>query len=285
MYETDGDFGKVRLFRRMTSPRERELLFCGDAGWHQCNQLYRIRRNRGLGVPLIFMTVAGEGRLRLGERTYRLLPNQVGIAPVGVPIEYYATEGGLWEFYWLHPTGGQSQAMLETVADALGRVFPVPQIGSFTGQIEKLLALGQQREFALPASRLIYELLHGLLSLAGGAAAAVSQEPAHRILRFLEQEYARPITMKELSGRFYLSTAQINRVFRVETGCTPYEYLKRYRLLKASELLEYTRLSIQEIAARTGFGTVSNFIVQFRGEMGETPGQYRQSRNWQRPEK
>ena len=81
--------------------------------------------------------------------------------------------------------------------------------------------------------------------------------------------------MEELAGRFYLSVNQFIRVFRAETGYTPYEYLKRYRLLKACELLRMTEIPVVEIGRRVGFPNASNFIYQFRRQMGQTPAMFR----------
>lgn len=65
---------------------------------------------------------------------------------------------------------------------------------------------------------------------------------------YLEKHYMEQIDLKTLSKMFYISQNQLIRVFQEQFGYTPYEYLKRYRLLKACELLEQTCRPIGEIA-------------------------------------
>jgi transcriptional regulator GlxA family with amidase domain len=49
------------------------------------------------------------------------------------------------------------------------------------------------------------------------------------------------------------------------------------RMLSARRLLEESDLSIEQIAAVTGFGSSANFRAVFRREVGTTPSAYRRA--------
>ena len=58
------------------------------------------------------------------------------------------------------------------------------------------------------------------------------------------------------------------------TGIAVQEYLRRYRFARAMELLQ-TGLSVGDVAARVGFGSLCHFSREFKREMGITPSQYK----------
>ena len=84
------------------------------------------------------------------------------------------------------------------------------------------------------------------------------------IIREIESNYNQKININELAAKNYISVQHMIRIFHTDTGYTPYEYLKKYRLQKAYELLTHSGLSITEIADRTGFSSTNNFIYQFK---------------------
>ena len=64
--------------------------------------------------------------------------------------------------------------------------------------------------------------------------------------------------------------------FKQLTGVTFTAYLNRVRIERACELLRSeSRLSINEVAARCGYNSASQFISTFEKLMGLTPGAYR----------
>ena len=78
--------------------------------------------------------------------------------------------------------------------------------------------------------------------------------------------------LERVSG---LSTSRLQAVFREVTGYPPLDYLRRLRVEEARRLLADDRLSVKEIAARTGFRDTSHFSKVFRREDGLAPAHYR----------
>ncbi|MPN59965.1 HTH-type transcriptional activator RhaS [bioreactor metagenome] len=96
-----------------------------------------------------------------------------------------------------------------------------------------------------------------------------------KIAAYIEKHYAEPIHIADLSQSFAISQNQLIRTFQAEFGYTPYEYLKKHRLLKACELLQMTEYPVEEIGEMTGFRNSSNFIFQFKRQYHITPKAYR----------
>lgn len=92
-------------------------------------------------------------------------------------------------------------------------------------------------------------------------------------LRHLDE----PISIEGLARHARVSQRTFSRVFREETGYTPMRWIMRARLDLARELLENSRLGIDEVAASVGLGSGANLRVHFRRILGTTPSEYRRT--------
>ncbi|MCX2970985.1 MULTISPECIES: GlxA family transcriptional regulator [Streptomyces] len=85
----------------------------------------------------------------------------------------------------------------------------------------------------------------------------------------------RPLTLRELAARESMSVRTFTRRFREEAGVTAVQWLTRQRLERARELLEQTDLSIDRVAADTGFGTAASLRQHLHAALGVSPSAYR----------
>ncbi|MEM7489420.1 MAG: AraC family transcriptional regulator [Pseudomonadota bacterium] len=86
------------------------------------------------------------------------------------------------------------------------------------------------------------------------------------------------VPLKEIAEDLGLSPFALLRRFKVETGITPHQWLRRERLLRAQTLLSETDTPVAEIAYATGFSSQSHMTTIMRREHGVTPGAYRKRR-------
>jgi len=80
--------------------------------------------------------------------------------------------------------------------------------------------------------------------------------------------------LERVSG---LSPSRLQAIFREVTGYPPLDYLRRLRVEEARRLLADARLSVKEVAARTGFRDTSHFSKVFRRIDGLSPAHYREA--------
>ena len=77
-------------------------------------------------------------------------------------------------------------------------------------------------------------------------------------LEYINLNLSKRITVESLAAMVYLSRSTFLRNFRLVCGCSPTEYLVRYRVKKALELLESGNMSKTEVAHLTGFYDLSH---------------------------
>ncbi len=104
------------------------------------------------------------------------------------------------------------------------------------------------------------------------------EELTDRLIRYLQEHYSEDITVEEIAAHFHYHASHINRLMRQATGTTIRNYLIRCRIDTAKALLVSTELSVSRIAARTGFQSAGYFSNAFRKDTGQSPSQYRASR-------
>jgi YesN/AraC family two-component response regulator len=99
-----------------------------------------------------------------------------------------------------------------------------------------------------------------------------------RTVAYLQQHYAAPLTRAQVAGAVGVSENYLSQIFRKELGLSPWEYLTRYRIQQAEQLLLGSDESITQIAVRTGFGDPGYFGRVFRKATGQSPSAFRAAR-------
>ena len=90
---------------------------------------------------------------------------------------------------------------------------------------------------------------------------------------YLTENYARNVSLAELSSIAGLSAFHLNRVFREATGVPPHAFQTQVRISRAKGLLR-EGWSIADVAAATGFSDQSHLTRHFKRLMAITPARY-----------
>ena len=91
----------------------------------------------------------------------------------------------------------------------------------------------------------------------------------------IEAVYADPeYNVEKLSETLGLSRGHLHRKIKELTGTAPVEFLRTYRLNKATQLLRQNAYTVSEVAYRTGFSSPAYFSKCFKAVYGVTPTEY-----------
>lgn len=144
--------------------------------------------------------------------------------------------------------------------------------GSCEHYFDTMLTLSPEPRVSIFAG--LIPLLHCLCRLQAeqeGQQEPLQEPAAYRILRYLNQNIAQPITLEDICQRFYISKSQLCRVFRDSTGVTVKQYLTVKRLVRAKQLLDSgeppTRVYLQ-----CGFNDYSSFYRAYVKYYKASPG-------------
>ena len=107
---------------------------------------------------------------------------------------------------------------------------------------------------------------------------AIQLTYAEKAESYIETNYSYPITVEEIASYVGISRSHLFRSFQNYMNRSPKEYLTEYRIKQACRLLRETDLSVSAIAYSVGFENNLYFSKAFRKQKGESPSEYRKSR-------
>lgn len=104
-----------------------------------------------------------------------------------------------------------------------------------------------------------------------------SQQPADRSILVTRPSrvVGVPRTVKEFAAKLGYSRAYLTRKLSKRWNDTPARVLRRLRLEEAARLLRSSRLSLRDVAAKSGYSSPISFSKAFRDKYGQAPGAYR----------
>lgn len=106
-----------------------------------------------------------------------------------------------------------------------------------------------------------------------------SNEKINEIIRYINRNLEKDLSLDFISGRFYISKYHLLRLFKKFTGYTLHKYILQKRLIKAKSLLK-DGARISDVCVKCGFNDYSNFIRSFKKEYGLPPKTYASKKNF-----
>ena len=94
-------------------------------------------------------------------------------------------------------------------------------------------------------------------------------------IHYIEQNFQNHITVEEIASVCGINRSYFGKIFRKSIGRSPQEFLMNYRMVKATELLKLTSLSIAEIGSAVGYENQLHFSRAFKTIYGVSPREWR----------
>ncbi|WP_308652900.1 helix-turn-helix domain-containing protein [uncultured Anaerococcus sp.] len=91
------------------------------------------------------------------------------------------------------------------------------------------------------------------------------------MIDYIKNNYQEKISISDLSKDLAYSESMLNRKFKKEVHITFNEYLNRYRINKAIDLLKNSDYNITEIAYMCGYSSAKYFARVFKKYLGMSP--------------
>ncbi|MFJ9863964.1 helix-turn-helix domain-containing protein [Streptomyces sp. NPDC101165] len=261
---------------------------------------YGVNRPRGSDSWLFTFTTGGRGTIRQGDARAEAVAGHLVVLAPGVAHRYAVASGAPhWRFWWVHCQARPSWvSWLDpyAVGDGLYALAPVPAVllGRVEAAFGRMLADARRPAPGTPpevedpvvvahgslARELALCALEEVVLLAASGAREQAPAPGDDTrVRHAEELIAAdpgaPHTVASLAGSVALSPSRFAHLFTLRTGRPPMRALREARLRHAARLLEATDLTVERVAAASGFPSAFHFSRVFRRRYGVPPGAYR----------
>lgn len=237
---------------------------------------------------LFHFVISGKGTLYANNSSgttdvYKINANEGFMLFPGQVSTYIADNDEPWEYIWLEFDGFQAKAAINAIGLSQDKPIYHPlSIKLCELALDEMIYIIEQKEAA--PLHLIGHLYLFLDYLTRSAVTSQSQNKRKNnsshyyiseAIKFIELNYQKDITVEDIAENCGLNRNYFGKKFKEEFGKTPQEFLMRFRMTKATELLEHSQLSIGEISCAVGYNDQLHFSRAFKNTYGISPRQWR----------
>lgn len=237
--------------------------------------------------PNWIVSYVRSGRVRTGAagEMYAVRPGDVMLHPPNVPFAEHADGPGT--HLWM-----QASVLCAHQLDLfrllrIPAVVTLPDPGRYERAFGKLLDVWRQPETAfrdLTMTSLLMQMTSWILEgwdRAGrperAEAALSSDDRLAGLVHQMSLRLHEKLTREQLGGLVRLSPNYLDKAFQRQYGLTPMQMLRDLRLSRARQLLEQSDAPLESVAERCGFADASHLCKQFKRQLGQLPGEYREA--------
>jgi AraC-like DNA-binding protein len=227
---------------------------------------------------LIHYILSGHGVFCCAGKQHRLSTGDGFLVVPSQLVSYTADDKDPWTYCWVGFNGSDAKRLM----DQTGLLNREPVFHySEDNRLERLLtdicnASGSSpsEEARMEAGLLLF--LAELIDQFGKNSPAqdLGYEYVKKAIKFIDYNYSCNITVSSIAASAGISRSHLYRLFMQHISMPPNEYLMRYRIGKAAELLKTGGLTVGEVAYSTGFSDQLYFSRVFRRYMGVPPSRY-----------
>lgn len=264
---TPNDFAKQNLF------------YVQEAGTLKSLKPHESHR-KSLDSYLFFVVVSGEGILKYAGETYEIKAPSCIYIDCHKEYSHISSEDNPWELMWVHFNGPLAAYYYDYFMSRRTNVFSLSDATTVTNSIQQIISAYENRlpDVDIISSKYITDLLTqaicGFNYKNENDNSTVSNK-LKEVLSYIDENYAKAITLDELSSKFFISKFYLARAFKNEFQTTIVQYILTKRINAAKELLRYSTESIESIASICGISDASYFNKVFKKLEGMTASQYR----------
>lgn len=272
-----GVLKKSNLYFSSPSQTAKKLYYYPiSAGHFFCVNGYHLIRNNYNSLLITHIIEGTFTYIKDGKHTTARAGDTV-ILDCYKPHEYYTNDS--FESIWIHISGANSFELFQEIEKSEGNLVKCRDIN----HVKKLLFRiydgiscdNPPTELAMSLD--IYKLFAELLNPQSIKSKGESdyEDNMQEIKNYIAENLNEKLTVQKLAEKTHMSTSHFSRVFKQQTGFSPYDYVLITRLNKAKYLLQKTDTTVAAIAYETGFNSESNFICFFTENEGISPGKFR----------
>ena len=240
-----------------------------------------VRRPFGRLEWVFILTRSGCAYCRGEGHTIDLPPGSLLALRPGIPHDYGSV--GAWENIWVHVHLRKSWGQLMAWPEKITGCFLLLLSPSIRKNVETAFldmeALQHADEHPHRMDLAMNALERALLY--ASPPPELQQETAtpdpriRKAIELLRLEYQRPPGLTEMARLCGLSRSRFAELFHAETHLTTGEFLENQRRRRALHLLQYTRMSVTQIAEQLGYSSPFHFSARFKQALGLSPRTYR----------
>jgi AraC-like DNA-binding protein len=261
------------------------LLFVTDIGFYPKAHYHYRERSSGSDQHILIYCTMGKGWVETDSGKLKVLKDQFFIIPAKKPHKYGADNRDPWTIYWVHFKGDlagsfvNDEVSLISIGPAENMMRNDHRIRVFE-ELYQNLTMGYSNENLEYASICLWYLLGAFTYLPQfeRIRAVQQHDIIEKSILYMHEHIESEINLSELSSFCGYSISHYSMVFKKKTSRSPMEYFNNLKIQRASQMLDFTNLQVNEIATQLHFDDPFYFSRVFKKTMGLSPSEYRKKK-------
>ena len=255
---------------------------CGREACTPCHSFGPVTRNH----YLFHYVLSGTGTLMADDakgitQTYSVRSGQGFLIFPEQITTYYADQHSSWEYSWIEFDGLRVKEALSLTDFSLNHPIYHPHSKDLQEQMVKemnyIISHPKESSFHLLGHLYLFfdYFIQSAKSTRLTQSSKMSDYYIQEAIHYMEQNFQNDISIEEIAAVCGINRSYLGKIFRNSIGRSPQEFLMNYRMVKATELLKLTTLSIADIGTAVGYGNPLHFSRAFKNIYGVSPREWR----------
>ena len=210
--------------------------------------------------------------LKSGEG-FLIFPNQI--------TTYIADKELPWEYVWIEFDGLRAKEAMDTAGFSLDRPIFHTKKRDMSQKMEEELVY-----IATHSDETIFNIIGHLylfldyftrstVSTVVKGSTKLQDYYIKEAITYIEQNFQNDISVVDIANRLGINRSYFDKIFKQTLKQTPQEFLINYRMIKATELLRLTKMSIGDISKAVGYENQLHFSRAFKKIYNISPREWR----------
>ena len=210
--------------------------------------------------------------LKSGEG-FLIFPNQI--------TTYIADKELPWEYVWIEFDGLRAKEAMDTAGFSLDRpIFHTKQRDMSQKMEEELVYIATHSDetiFNIIGHLYLFldYFMRSTVSTVVKGSTKLQDYYIKEAITYIEQNFQNDISVVDIANRLGINRSYFGKIFKQTLKQTPQEFLINYRMIKATELLRLTKMSIGDISKAVGYENQLHFSRAFKKIYNISPREWR----------
>lgn len=231
---------------------------------------------------LLHYIISGTGTFSsVDGKRYKLKPGQAFFIYPNTITTYIADEKNPWSYIWVEFDGLKaSNYLLEAGLSLKSPIYTPSSEGKDKELLEHLnFLLDHHGDSPLKLIGCLYFILDALIESSSNkktsTAGNLHEFYTREAINFIENNYNKNIGISDIAAWCNLDKSYFGKIFKDTVLVTPQEFLIKYRMNKACDLLRSTSLSIGDISLQVGYENQLHFSRAFKNTLSISPREWK----------
>ena len=210
--------------------------------------------------------------LKSGEG-FLIFPNQI--------TTYIADKELPWEYVWIEFDGLRAKEAMDTAGFSLDRpIFHTKKRDMSQKMEEELVYIATHSDetiFNIIGHLYLFldYFMRSTVSTVVKGSTKLQDYYIKEAITYIEQNFQNDISVVDIANRLGINRSYFGKIFKQTLKQTPQEFLINYRMIKATELLRLTKMSIGDISKAVDYENQLHFSRAFKKIYNISPREWR----------